>query len=121
MKQNRISVSIMQWVACSFVFAALVLLAAQVTARSGQSPKKKIAIEPTVAAGSDPEEAEAKTRARQQPSATVQISKGKRVVPSEFRGDVRKLRQRITQAERKLFHRPLELEFNLRRVKKPLP
>ena len=51
----------------------------------------------------------------------IEISAGKPVVPSEFVGDVRNLPQVITPAERKLFHPPMELEFDLPRHKKPLP
>ena len=42
-------------------------------------------------------------------------------MPSEFVGDVRDLPQVITPEERKLFHPPLELEFDVPRHKKPLP
>jgi hypothetical protein len=116
MKRNRKSVSIIHWVACFCVVTALGLLATQRTARSAQSPKRKITAEPTGAAAAIPEEA-----ARQQRSPRVQISKGKRVVPSEFRGDVRRLPRHITPAQRRFFHPPLELEFKPPQKKKPLP
>lgn len=48
-----------------------------------------------------------------QPSAAPRISKGETVVPSEFRGDLRKLPQTISPEERKLFIRPLELDIPL--------
>src|SRR5205085_1092917 len=51
----------------------------------------------------------------------VEITAGKAIAPSEFVGDVRDLPQVITPEERKLFHPPLELEFEVRGHKKPLP
>ena len=42
-------------------------------------------------------------------------------MPSEFNGDVRDLPQVITPEERKLFHPPLELDFEPPQHKKPLP
>ena len=53
--------------------------------------------------------------------SNVEITAGEAVVPSEFDGDVRDLPQVITPEERKLFHPPLELEFDVPRHKKPLP
>jgi len=116
MRRNLTSISIIQWAACSFAVAALVLLAAQ--SRAAKSPKKIVG--PTMASRSEAEE----TRAQQRPSrvdSTIRIYSGKRVRPSQFRGDVRRLRQRITAAERRQFHPPLELKFEPRRDKKPLP
>src|SRR5436190_24329776 len=51
----------------------------------------------------------------------VEIRAGEAVVPSEFVGDVRDLPQLITPEERKEFHPPLELEFEVPLHKKPLP
>src|ERR1051325_8179145 len=58
-----------------------------------------------------------------QPPGTlsIEISAGAAVVPSEFVGDVRDLPQTITPEERKLFHPPLELEYEAPEQKKPLP
>src|SRR5436190_14514264 len=53
--------------------------------------------------------------------SNVEISAGEAVVPSEFVGDVRDLPQVITPEERKLFHPPLELEYEVPEHKKPLP
>src|SRR5207245_2232461 len=120
MRRNLTSISIIQWAVCSFAVAALVLLAAQ--SRAAKSPNKIVG--PTMASRSEAEVPNAKTGAQQRPSrvdSTVKISKGKRVAPSEFRGDVRRLRQRITAAERRQFHPPLELMWKPNRNKKPLP
>ena len=62
--------------------------------------------------------------AQQEPpsgDSNVRITAGEAVVPSEFVGDVRDLPQVITPEERKLFHPPLELEFDVPRHKRPLP
>ena len=62
--------------------------------------------------------------AQQEPpsgGSNVEITAGEAVVPSEFVGDVRDLPQVITPEERKLFHPPLELEFDAPSHKKPLP
>src|SRR5436189_415918 len=58
-----------------------------------------------------------------QPPGTlsIEISAGVAVVPSEFVGDVRDLPQVITPEERKRFHPPLELEFEVAGQKKSLP
>src|SRR6267142_1036872 len=50
-----------------------------------------------------------------------QIRRGKPVVPSEFRGDVRDLPQSISPEERMLFIRPLELDIPLPGTKQVLP
>src|SRR5437588_1914257 len=120
MKRNLNLGSIIPPVACSFVIAAFILLAAPT--RAAKFPRKNVG--PTLASRSYAEAAKAKTRVQQRPSqvdSTVQISKGKTVEPSEFRGDVRKLRQRITPAERRQFHPPLELQWKPRRDRKPSP
>src|SRR5258708_4870947 len=49
------------------------------------------------------------------------LSAGSAVVPSEFRGDVRDLPQTITDAERKNFIRPLELDYPVPAIKQLLP
>src|SRR5204863_5874541 len=62
--------------------------------------------------------------AKQQPSSgdlNVKISAGEAIAPSEFVGDVRDLPQVITPEERKRFHAPLELEFEVAGQKKSLP
>src|SRR5438552_335561 len=62
--------------------------------------------------------------AQQEPpsgESNTQASAGEPVVPSEFTGDVRDLPQVITPEERKLFHPPLELDFELPQNKRPLP
>src|SRR6266513_557491 len=46
---------------------------------------------------------------------------GEPVVASEFRGDVRNLPQTITQAQRKAFIRPLELDYPVPGIKQVLP
>ena len=53
--------------------------------------------------------------------SNTQASAGEAVVPSEFIGDVRDLPQVITPEERKLFHPPFELDFDLPQNKRPLP
>src|SRR5437762_12162311 len=62
--------------------------------------------------------------AQQEPASdgsNAQATAGEPVVPSEFIGDVRDLPQVITPEERKLFHSPLELDFDLPQNKRPLP
>src|SRR2546423_6233642 len=54
-------------------------------------------------------------------SSAGNFSRGEPVVPSEFRGDVRNLPQVITEAQRKAFIRPLELDYPRPAIKQVLP
>ncbi|NOT59852.1 MAG: hypothetical protein HOP19_06455 [Acidobacteria bacterium] len=54
-------------------------------------------------------------------SLQVEITAPPVVVPSEFKGDIRNLPQRITQNERNLISRPLELEVKPSKTKQTLP
>ena len=113
------------WIACCVVVAAFLVLPGQLLGQAATQPhKKKPPVKPTMAARSGKRETRTRNRAGQKPPQTgsgVEISSGKAVVPSEFRGDVRDLPQYVTPEERKLFSLRPEFEMVLPVNKSPLP